>query len=263
MRRLHDSPGTTLELMVVATGERHCAGIDLASGALVRGWSPIEVDQRLRPYDVVQVTVADNPDLLPDPAEPDAIVIAGPPRLSGHMSGGAARRLIRPLLHPENVPLLGFQGPTVPFWERRPDHPSVAVAQPTTPLGRHRRSWSRVVPLRLGRPAPGPALPRPSPCRLAREERSTVRRNAPRHQDRRRSRTAGERLLPQGRRSGRAPPLALPATPSLSGGYDLKPEASSSDIAQPNAMRTSRRSPSIEAMSPATSSSISVGSSGS
>ena len=134
MRRLHDAPGTTLELLVVATGERHCAGIDLASGALVRGWSPRRVDQRLRPYDVVLVTIADDPDLLPDPAEPDAIVIAGPPRLSGHMAGGAARRLIRPLLHPENVPLLGFQGPTVPFWERRPDHPSVALAEPVSPL---------------------------------------------------------------------------------------------------------------------------------
>jgi hypothetical protein len=50
------------------------------------------------------------------------------------MAGGAARRLIRPLLHPENVPLLGFQGPTVPFWERRPDHPSVALAEPSVPL---------------------------------------------------------------------------------------------------------------------------------
>ena len=134
MPRLHDSPGTVLELMVVSTGERHCAGIDLESGALVRGWSPVLVDQRLRPYDVVQVTVANNPDVLPDPAEPDAIVIAAPPRLAGHISGRAARRLIRPLLHPENFPLLGFQGPTVPFWERRPDHPSVALAAPKGPL---------------------------------------------------------------------------------------------------------------------------------
>jgi hypothetical protein len=134
MPRLLDAPGTALALLVVATGKAHIAGIDIASGALVRGWSPDRVDQRLRPYDVVEVTVADNPDVLPDPAEPDAIVIAGPPKLTGHMSGGAARRLIRPLLHPEKMPLLGFWGPTVPFWERRPDHPSIALAEPVEPV---------------------------------------------------------------------------------------------------------------------------------
>ena len=203
MRRLHDSPGTTLELMVVATGERHCAGIDLASGALVRGWSPTEVDQRLRPYDVVQVTVADNPDLLPDPTEPDAIVIAGPPRLSGHMAGGAARRLIRPLLHPENVPLLGFQGPTVPFWERRPDHPSVALAEPSVPLVVTAEAGPAVVPLRVGRPAPGAAVPGPPFGSVPGAQRAPLRRTTAWDQDRRRSRAAGERLLPQGRRGGR------------------------------------------------------------
>jgi hypothetical protein len=134
MPRLRDSPGTSLELLVVSTGERHCAGIDLASGALVRGWSPFYVDQRLRPYDIVQVTVGSDPDVLPDPTEPDAIVISGPPRLTGHMAGRPARRLIRPLLHPESVPLLGSPGPTVPFWERRADHPSVAVAEPSGAL---------------------------------------------------------------------------------------------------------------------------------
>ena len=53
-----DDPGTTLRLMVVSTGDRHCGGIDLASGALVRAWTACPVDQRLRPYDVVDVTVA-------------------------------------------------------------------------------------------------------------------------------------------------------------------------------------------------------------
>ena len=53
-----------------------------------------------------------------------------PPKLAGRMTGRTARRLIRPLLHPENTPLLGFHGPAVPFWERKPDHPSVALAEP-------------------------------------------------------------------------------------------------------------------------------------
>jgi hypothetical protein len=120
--------------MVVSTGERHCGGIDLVSGALVRAWSAHPVDQRLRPYDVVDVTVASDPDLVPDPTEPDAIVIAGPPKLSGRLKHRAAGRLMRPLLHPEKAPLLGTYGATVPFWERSSDHPSVTLAKPNGPV---------------------------------------------------------------------------------------------------------------------------------
>jgi hypothetical protein len=131
---MHDTPGTTLRLMVVSTGERYCAGIDLASGTLVKALSSQPVDQRLCPYDLVDVTIASNPDVAPDPCEPEAVVISGAPALVGCLTGKRAARLIRPLLHPENAPLLGFHGPTTPFWSRRPDHPSVAVAEPRGPL---------------------------------------------------------------------------------------------------------------------------------
>jgi hypothetical protein len=131
-RRLNDTPGTRLELMVVSTGAHHCVGIDLASGALVRAWSFAEVDPRLAPYDVVAVTVGGGPDLVPDPTEPDALVVAGAPVHVGQLTGRRAARLMRALLHPEKIPLLGFHGPTVPLWERTPDHPSVALAQPSS-----------------------------------------------------------------------------------------------------------------------------------
>jgi hypothetical protein len=131
MPRLQDAPGTTLRLLVVSTGTRHCAGIDLESGALVRAWSPTAVDPRLRPYDLVSVMLDADVDLVPDPAEPEAVPLAGPPRLTGRLTGRAAHRLVRPLLHPAQAPLLGFHGATVPFWERTPDRPSVALAQPT------------------------------------------------------------------------------------------------------------------------------------
>lgn len=129
-RRLHDAPGTTLHLLVVATGPTHCAGIDLQSGTLVRAWAPVPLDQRLSPYDVVRATIAADDELVPDPAEPEAVALAGAPELAGRLTGRPAQRLLKPLLHPGNVALLGFHGPTVPFWERRPDHPSVAVADP-------------------------------------------------------------------------------------------------------------------------------------
>jgi|SRR5579875_253271 hypothetical protein len=132
LRRLDDTPGTRLQLMVVSTGTHHCVGIDLDSGTLVRAWSFAEVDQRLAPYDVVAVTVGGGPDLVPDPTEPDALVIADAPVRIGQLVGRRATRLMRPLLHPERIPLLGFHGPTVPLWERKPDHPSVALAQPSS-----------------------------------------------------------------------------------------------------------------------------------
>ncbi|HUB68998.1 MAG TPA: hypothetical protein VL984_01110 [Acidimicrobiales bacterium] len=134
MPRLRDSPGTTLDLMVVSTSRRHCAGVDLASGTLVRGWCESEIDDRLRPYDVVAVTVGGDEDIVPDPSEPEAVVLSGQPRLVGRLAGRRARRLIRPLLHPERAALLGFPGPSTPFWERSPDQPSVAIAQPAGPL---------------------------------------------------------------------------------------------------------------------------------
>lgn len=129
-RRLRDTPGTRLRLLVVSTGKHHCVGIDLASGTLVRTWCFGVVDKRLSPYDVVDVTVGEDPELVPDPAEPDSLVIAAPPGFVGQMTGRRAARLMRPVLHPEKVPLLGFIGPTVPFWERRPNQPSVALAAP-------------------------------------------------------------------------------------------------------------------------------------
>jgi hypothetical protein len=130
MPRLRDTPGTALRLLVVSTGPAHCAGIDLDSGTLVRAWSPLPVDPHLSPYDVVSVTIAADSDLVPDPAEPEAVALTGPPQGQGRLTGRAAKRLINPLLHPPGSPLLGSHGPTVPFWERRSDHPSVAITQP-------------------------------------------------------------------------------------------------------------------------------------
>jgi hypothetical protein len=120
--------------MVVSTGRRHCVGVDLDSGTLVRAWAAHAVDQRLAPYDLVDVRVASDPDLVPDPTEPEALVIEAVPEPVGRLSGRRAQRLMRPLLHPEHTPLLGFHGPTVPFWERRPDHPSAALAQVAGPV---------------------------------------------------------------------------------------------------------------------------------
>lgn len=128
--RLSASPGTTLELLVLAADGGQCAGVDLDSGALVRAWCAARPERRPRAYDVVSVTLAADPDAVPDPTEPEALVLDQAPEVVGRITGRRAERLLRPLVHPAGKPLLGFHAPAVPFWERRADHPSIALVEP-------------------------------------------------------------------------------------------------------------------------------------
>ena len=132
--RLEDAPGTTLELLVLATDHRYCAGVDLASGALVRAWSLRPAERAVHLYDTVRVTLDGSIDGLPDPAQPEALSLAGPPERTGRLSGRRVERLLRPLLHPQNQPLLGIHAPAVRFWERCNDHPSIGLVEPEGPL---------------------------------------------------------------------------------------------------------------------------------
>jgi hypothetical protein len=122
--------GATLQLLVVAAGDLHCAGIDLDTGALVRTWSPEVPEGRIRPYDVVEATCDGDADAIPDPAQPEGIALAAPPVVVDRITGKACERLIRPLLHPYNQPLLGINASAIPFWQRSADHPSIAVVEP-------------------------------------------------------------------------------------------------------------------------------------
>lgn len=136
MRVLQDRPrlpvaaGTTVQLLVVTATGSHCAGVDLATGALLRTWSPEPPAERVRPYDVVEVTCAGDSDLVADPFEPEAVATVGAPAVVDHLGGRAAERLIRPLLHPESEHLLGICATAIPFWERSGAHPSIAVVEP-------------------------------------------------------------------------------------------------------------------------------------
>lgn len=121
--------GDTMELMVLAAGGTHCAGVDLATGALVRAWSPERNPVRLRPYDVVEAVLAGDFDAVPDPAQPEAIGLVSAPNPVGRITGRRCERLLRPLLHPNGRPLLGVSAPVIPFWERKADHPSIAIVE--------------------------------------------------------------------------------------------------------------------------------------
>lgn len=128
------APGASLELLVVAADGGQCAGVDLGSGALVRAWSSSPPDPMPRQYDVVGVTLSEDLDALPDPAEPEALALANAPDVVGRLTGRRAEKLIRPLLHPHSEPLLGSHAPALPFWERRADHPSIALVEPGGPV---------------------------------------------------------------------------------------------------------------------------------
>lgn len=132
--RLDPAPGVTLTLLVLAADGVCCSGVDVDSGVLVRTWAPERPERRLRAYDVVEVTVATEPEEAPDPAAPEALLLAGPPEAVGRLRGRRVERLLRPLLHPGDAPLLSSHGPAIAFWERRADHPSIALAEPAGPI---------------------------------------------------------------------------------------------------------------------------------
>jgi hypothetical protein len=139
--RVRVVPGSTLQLMVVCADEHQCAGVDLTSGALVRAWSNERCVEVIRPYDVVEVILHDDPDAVPDPTEPEGLGLTGPPRPISRLSGRRCERLLRPLLHPKGKPLLGITASAVPFWQRSGNHPSIALVEPEGPvsLWRHGR----------------------------------------------------------------------------------------------------------------------------
>jgi hypothetical protein len=131
--RRSNTPGTTLELLVLAADDDHCDAIDLVSGALVRAWSPALIIDQFEPYDIVGATMDDAVDLLPDPSQPEAVPLTMPPERIGRLTGRRVERYLRALVHPPGQPLLAIHGPAVPFWQRTADYPSIAVVEPEGP----------------------------------------------------------------------------------------------------------------------------------
>lgn len=120
--------GTTLELLVLSAGRCGLAGVDLASGALVRASWPDTGRVRLEPYSVVAAPIAACDGLLP--FAPESVELLRPPEPVGALKGRSVERYLRPLVHPPGRPLLGFAGAAVPFWTLRGDAPSLALVEP-------------------------------------------------------------------------------------------------------------------------------------
>ena len=123
------SPGQELELLVLALAGGEILGIDLGSGAFAR--VPDPGGAPLRPFDVVVARVADGEPLW-SPHAPELVETTGEPiEAVARVPAKRAERWLRPLLDPRPADLLGFRGPSVPFWTLRGERPSMALLQPS------------------------------------------------------------------------------------------------------------------------------------
>lgn len=118
--------GVELSLLVLSVSSLGLTAVDLASGAFVRTGADQLGELDLRPYDVVAARLASGAEPL-DPTQPEAVTLAEPPTPVRRLPARRADRWLRPLLHPERSHLLGFAGPSIPFWELDGRRPSVAL----------------------------------------------------------------------------------------------------------------------------------------
>lgn len=126
------SGGAELSLLVLASTEEDTTAVDLASGALIRlrvPW-PVGHEPDLTAFDVVEVVLADDPE-TDDLAQPEAATTAALPRHVGTLRGRRVRRLLQALAASPDGPLLGFPGPSAPYWEFRGQRPSAALIVPS------------------------------------------------------------------------------------------------------------------------------------
>ncbi len=124
--------GAQLRLLVLACTPEDTTAVDLASRSCVRlrvPW-PAGHDPDLVPFDVVEATLAEDPE-CDDLAQPEAATVAAPPRHVGALQGRRVRGMLARLVTTHDGPLLGFHGPSAPYWDFHGLRPSVALVRPT------------------------------------------------------------------------------------------------------------------------------------
>ncbi|HEX3793253.1 MAG TPA: hypothetical protein VHV57_02010 [Acidimicrobiales bacterium] len=130
--RVPTTGGSTLHLLVLASTTEDTTVVDLATRTVMRvrvPW-PEGHEPDITVFDVVEVTLADDPE-RDDLAQPEATTAADLPRHVGTLKGRQIRKLLRRMVASPEGPLLGFPGPSAPYWEFRGFRPSVALIEPT------------------------------------------------------------------------------------------------------------------------------------
>jgi hypothetical protein len=126
------SGGSTLHLLVLSSTREDTTVVDLATRTVMRvrvPW-PEDHDPDIATFDVVEVTLAPDPE-RDDLAQPEATTVADLPRHVGTLRGRQLRKLLERMVASPDGPLLGFPGPSAPYWEFRGFRPSVALIEPT------------------------------------------------------------------------------------------------------------------------------------
>jgi hypothetical protein len=130
--RVPTAGGSTLHLLVLSSTIEDTTVVDLATRTVMRvrvPW-PEGHEPDISTFDVVEVTLAEDPE-RDDLARPEATTVADLPRHVGTLRGRHLRKLLRRLVATPDGPLLGFPGPSAPYWEFRGFRPSVALIEPT------------------------------------------------------------------------------------------------------------------------------------
>jgi len=127
-RKLEFYSGEILHVLILGCTIEDTIGVDLATGALVRLRVPWPADHSpdLAAFDVVEATLAEDPQ-ADDLAQPEAASVKGLPRQVGTLRGRAVRKMLARLQAPIDGPLLGFRGPSAPYWEFSGNRPSAAL----------------------------------------------------------------------------------------------------------------------------------------
>ncbi len=130
--------------MVLAMTESGLAGVNLATGAVIRTANGDDcgvesasdhrnsLGEPIYPYDVVRVSLSDYPQLA-DPSQPEAAETVGKPVPDRRLAARRTQRIIKSLLAPDTEPLLGFVGQSTCYWTLTGDHPSVALVELVRP----------------------------------------------------------------------------------------------------------------------------------
>jgi hypothetical protein len=130
--RVPTAGGSTLHLLVLSSTLEDTTVVDLATRTVMRvrvAW-PEGHEPDIATFDVVEVTLADDPE-RDDLAQPEATTVTDLPRHVGTLRGRHLRKLLSRLVASPDGPLLGFPGPSAPYWEFRGFRPSVALIEPT------------------------------------------------------------------------------------------------------------------------------------
>lgn len=125
------SPHDVTVAMVLGSTNESTTVMDLASHAIVRWrvpWPP-GIDTDLVAFDIVEATYA--PVLeRNDLAQPECVNVMDLPRRIGTYRSRKVKKWLAQLVTPFDGPLLGFRGPSEPYWEFRGERPSVALIAP-------------------------------------------------------------------------------------------------------------------------------------